>query len=86
MALRGFCIWTLHFFPTMEVNETRNCLVTDILLNIKKSAEWAYFQKKLIVRPLFPQNKLETSINWKLHTLVYGPILTINYEFASINS
>jgi len=24
----------------MEVNETRNCLVTDILLNIKKSAEW----------------------------------------------
>jgi len=25
---------------TMEVNETRNCLVTDILLNIKKSAEW----------------------------------------------
>jgi len=47
------------FFPTMEVNETRNCLVTDILLNIRKSAEWirkrwnsrglvkwAYFQKK----------------------------------------
>jgi len=24
----------------MEVNETRNCLVTDILLNIKKSSEW----------------------------------------------
>jgi len=24
---------------TMEVNETRNCLVTDILLNIRKSAE-----------------------------------------------
>jgi len=24
----------------MEVNETRNCLVTDILLNIKKSAEY----------------------------------------------
>jgi len=24
----------------MEVNETRNCLVTDILLNIRKSAEW----------------------------------------------
>jgi len=23
----------------MEVNETRNCLVTDILLNIKKWAE-----------------------------------------------
>jgi len=25
---------------TMEVNETRNSLVTDILLNIKKSAEY----------------------------------------------
>jgi len=24
----------------MEVNETRKYLVTDILLNIKKSAEW----------------------------------------------
>jgi len=24
----------------MEVNETRNCPVTDILLNIRKSAEW----------------------------------------------
>jgi len=24
----------------MEVNETRNCLVTDILLNIGKSSEW----------------------------------------------
>jgi len=23
----------------MEVNETRNCLVTDILLNIRKSTE-----------------------------------------------
>jgi len=41
----------------MEVNETRNCLVNDILLNIRKSAElqiinsggvvkWAYIQKK----------------------------------------
>jgi len=26
----------------MEVNETRNCLVTDILLNIRKSAEWIW--------------------------------------------
>jgi len=25
---------------TMEVNGTRNCLVTDILLNIRKSSEW----------------------------------------------
>jgi len=24
----------------MEVNDTRNCLVTDILLNIRKSSEW----------------------------------------------
>jgi len=24
----------------MEVNETKNCLVTDILLKIRKSAEW----------------------------------------------
>jgi len=24
----------------LEVNETRNCVVTDILLNIRKSAEW----------------------------------------------
>jgi len=24
----------------MEVNETRNCLVADILLNIRKSTEW----------------------------------------------
>jgi len=24
------------FLPTMEVNETRNCQVPDILLNIKK--------------------------------------------------
>jgi len=24
----------------MEVNETRNCLVTDIFLNIRKLAEW----------------------------------------------
>jgi len=43
----------------MAVNGTRNCLVTDILLNIRKSAEWirkcktqllmmkwAYFPKK----------------------------------------
>jgi len=28
---------------TMEVNETRNCRFTDILLNIRKSAE--YIQK-----------------------------------------
>jgi len=27
-------------YYSMEVNETRNCLVTDILLNIRKSAEW----------------------------------------------
>jgi len=26
----------------MEVNETRKCLVTDILLNIRKSAEWIW--------------------------------------------
>jgi len=26
----------------MEVNETRNFLVTDILLNIRKSAEWIW--------------------------------------------
>jgi len=26
----------------MEVNKTRNCLVTDILLNIRKSAEWIW--------------------------------------------
>jgi len=26
----------------MEVNETRNCLVTDILLNIRKSSEWIW--------------------------------------------
>jgi len=32
----------LIFFPTMEVNETRNCLVTDILWNIRKSAEWIW--------------------------------------------
>jgi len=25
---------------TMEVNETRNCLFTDILLNIRKSSEY----------------------------------------------
>jgi len=24
----------------MEVNETRNCLVTDIVLNVRKLAEW----------------------------------------------
>jgi len=30
------------FFPTMEVNETRNCLVTDIFLNSRKSAEWIW--------------------------------------------
>jgi len=24
----------------MTVNETRNCLVTDIILNIRKSSEW----------------------------------------------
>jgi len=29
----------VYFFPTMKVNETRNCLVTDILLNIRKSTE-----------------------------------------------
>jgi len=26
----------------MEVNETNNCLVTDILLNIRKSAKWIW--------------------------------------------
>jgi len=26
----------------MEVDETRNCLVTDILLNMRKSAEWIW--------------------------------------------
>jgi len=26
----------------MEVNETSNCLVTDILLNIRKSSEWIW--------------------------------------------
>jgi len=26
----------------MEVNETRNSLVTDILLNIRKSTEWIW--------------------------------------------
>jgi len=28
----------------MEVNGTRNCLVTDILLNIRKSSEWIWKQ------------------------------------------
>jgi len=28
------------YIYTMEVNETRNCLVTDILVNIRKLAEW----------------------------------------------
>jgi len=40
-------MWTgaLHiYFPTMEVNGTRNCLVTDILLNILFSVQ----QKKFI--------------------------------------
>jgi len=32
------------YFPTMEVNGTRNCLVTDILLNILFSVQ----QKKFI--------------------------------------
>jgi len=32
----------VYFFPSMEVNETRNGLVTDILLNIRKSAEWIW--------------------------------------------
>jgi len=26
----------------MEVNETRNCVVTDIRLNIRKLAEWIW--------------------------------------------
>jgi len=30
----------VYFFLTIEVNETRNRLFTDILLNIRKSAEW----------------------------------------------
>jgi len=30
---------SIYFFPTMEVIETRNCLVPDILLNIRKLAE-----------------------------------------------
>jgi len=30
----------VYFFPTMEVNEIRNCLVTDILLIIRKPSEW----------------------------------------------
>jgi len=30
----------VYLFATMEVNETRNCLVIDILLNIRKSPEW----------------------------------------------
>jgi len=29
----------VYFFPTMEATETRNCLVTDILLNIRKYSE-----------------------------------------------
>jgi len=29
----------LYFAPQDIPNETRNCLVTDILLNLKKSAE-----------------------------------------------
>jgi len=28
------------FQYTLEVNETRKCLVTDIHLNIRKSSEW----------------------------------------------
>jgi len=31
---------TSEVYGTMEVNETRNCLVTDILLNIRKSVGW----------------------------------------------
>jgi len=26
----------------MKVNETRNCLVTDVLLYIRKSSEWIW--------------------------------------------
>jgi len=29
----------MYITNTMEVNGTRNCLVTDILLNIRKSTE-----------------------------------------------
>jgi len=55
----------------MEVNDTRKCLVTDILLNIRKLAEyirkrknptwvvkWAYFQKKLSI-PLILSDQYE---------------------------
>jgi len=35
----------VYFFPTMEGNETRNRLVTDIFLNIRKLAEC--MQKRL---------------------------------------
>jgi len=31
---------TIQLIHTMEVNGTRNCLVTDTLLNIRKSDEW----------------------------------------------
>jgi len=34
----------VYFFPTMEVNETRNSLVTDILLNIRKSLTNIFLQ------------------------------------------
>jgi len=37
----------------MEVNTTRNCLITDILLNIRKSAEWIrkWFENYLTLGP-----------------------------------
>jgi len=36
----------------MEVNETRNCLVTDILINIRKSAEWIQKRRGLQNEPI----------------------------------
>jgi len=50
----------------MEVNETRNCLVTDILLNIRKLAEWIktqLFNSLSGKMSLFPKNKVEYPFN-----------------------
>jgi len=62
----------------MEVNETRNCMVTDILLNIwipfkngKNQlfnsgglVKWAYFQKKKVEYPFKTFDLMQWMIDW----------------------
>ncbi len=58
MALRGFCIWTLHIFLTLEVNGDKQLFGFNILQNI-------FFVCSEEEKLIQVWNNLQLTYNWQ---------------------